>query len=101
MELGSDFIAEVRIAWNSILWIAAPPANPDTSRFFDSQRFSSTSSCSSGGSADSIVNEHDNADLEAFSGPVILRVSGAQHGNVQRLEPEFALDPEARWALFS
>jgi len=95
MELGSDFIADTRVAW--IRYFGAirnhqkssggqTPHLPRVVQFW--------------GTEDSIVRESDNADLEAFSGPVIIRVSGAQHSNLHRLEPEYAADPEARWALF-
>ena len=92
VALGSHFIADIRIAWirhfgnlqNASLGSTA--SVPHVVQFW--------------GENDSIVNEKDNADLEAFSGKVIRRISGAQHGNLQRLEPEYVSDPESRWTLF-
>jgi hypothetical protein len=91
--VGSDFIADVRIAWI---------------RHFGELYGQSDNSSGIGpphvvqfwGTRDSLVTESDNADLEAFSGPVIERVTGAQHGNLNRLEAAFTDDPESRWALF-
>jgi pimeloyl-ACP methyl ester carboxylesterase len=88
--LGSDFIADVRIAWiRHFGMLSATPGRirPRVVQFW--------------GTADSVVKEEDNADLEAFSGPVLERVSGAKHGDLQRLDKEHAPDPSARWSLFS
>jgi pimeloyl-ACP methyl ester carboxylesterase len=84
---GSDFIADVRIAWIRYFGEhdAATPL-PRVVQFW--------------GTRDSVVTEQDNADLEAFSGPVVERVSDATHGDLQMVDPDHAADPTARWALF-
>jgi pimeloyl-ACP methyl ester carboxylesterase len=90
--LGSDFIADVRIAWIRHF-----------GQFQDDDKSRSGSMpkvVQFWGTKDTIVSETDNADLEAFSGPVVIRVSGATHGNLYRLEPNFVNDVESRWALF-
>jgi pimeloyl-ACP methyl ester carboxylesterase len=92
LAFGSDFIADVRIAWIRFFGelqtraTRGGPAPPRVVQFW--------------GTRDSVVTERDNADLEAFSGPVIERVADAPHGDLPRLEPEFAPDPQARWAIF-
>lgn len=94
LALGSDFIADVRIAWirhfgflYKRLRESPQPAPPRVVQFW--------------GRDDSIVTEADNADIEAFSsGPVIVKISGAKHGDLNRLEEHFAPDPAGRWALF-
>lgn len=85
---GSDFIADVRISWIRHFGdLARSGRAPRVVQFW--------------GTEDSVVTEDDNADLKAFSGEdVLVRVAGAQHGNLQRLEPSFTADPAARWALF-
>ncbi len=93
LALGSDFIADVRIAW--IRHFGAL-----YKRMVESRQSVPPRVVQFWGTKDSIVTEHDNSDLEAFSGPVIVRVSGAKHGNLNRLEKPFADDPESRWALF-
>ena len=94
MFLGSDFIANVRIAWirhlgklHSIDNASASAAIsvPHVVQFW--------------GAKDSIVTKMDNADLEAFGGNV-QELHGADHGSLHRLEKEFADDPEARWKIF-
>jgi pimeloyl-ACP methyl ester carboxylesterase len=89
MEFGSDFIADIRIAWIRYFGSLRDSKNvvPHVVQFW--------------GTKDSIVNEDDNADLQAFSGQVTVRISGAEHDDLQRLESQFAADSEARWALFS
>lgn len=86
---GADFIADVRIAWIRYFGELNASANrrpPRVVQFW--------------GTKDSFVTERDNADLEAFSGPVIERVSDATHGDLPLLDPVHAPDPAARWALF-
>lgn len=91
LALGSDFIADVRIAWiRHFGKLADGDAHgrlPRVVQFW--------------GTEDSVVQAKDNADLEAFNGPVVVQVPGARHGDLQRLEPEFAQDPAARWKLFN
>jgi pimeloyl-ACP methyl ester carboxylesterase len=83
-QVGSDFIADSRIAWirhfGALQALAADDPNtqiPLVVQFWGTQ--------------DSVVTEHDNADLEAFSGPVLIRVPGASHRNLQRLETEYTV----------
>lgn len=91
--LGSGFIADIRIAW--IRHFGAlyqrmkelPEAfPPKVVQFW--------------GTSDSIVTKNDNADIRAFSGLVIENVSGAKHGDLNRLERDYTQDPQARWELF-
>ena len=88
LAYGSDFIADTRIAWiryfaklsnNLITQNATNISMPEVVQFW--------------GTEDSTVSEQDNADLEAFSGNVIERISGATHGNLIRLEKEFTNTP--------
>jgi pimeloyl-ACP methyl ester carboxylesterase len=87
---GSDFIADVRIAWIRYfgeLYASPGRVRPRVVQFW--------------GTKDSVVTERDNADLEAFSGPVIERVPAAKHGDLPRLDQAHAADPVGRWTLFS
>ena len=93
VALGSDFVADIRIAWirhfGSLIQSHGNPthsAAPHVVQFW--------------GTEDSIVTERDNADLEAFNGPVLVRVSGATHGDLNRLDLRSTPDPASRWALF-
>lgn len=89
LTFGSDFIADIRIAWIRYfgeLNARAESQPPRVVQFW--------------GTEDSVVKEEDNADLEAFSGPVIERVPGARHADLPRLELEYAADPAARWMLY-
>lgn len=92
LAFGSDFIADTRIAWIRHFgkWSGDTNARPTHKPPYVVQFW---------GTVDSIVKEKDNADLEAFAGPVVVRVPGAEHGNLQRLEAEFTEDPASRWAL--
>jgi pimeloyl-ACP methyl ester carboxylesterase len=93
MASGSDFIADTRIAWLRFFgqWSTSSATQPTRTppRIFQYW-----------GTVDSIVKETDNADLEAFSGQVLIHVPGANHGDLQRLEPEYSSDASARWSLF-
>ena len=82
MIMGSEFIAETRLAW--IRHFAAAPKVPTVVQFW--------------GTADQIVSAQDNADLEAFGGRVV-RLTGADHDNPMRIDAPYASDPQARWAL--
>jgi hypothetical protein len=89
--LGSDFVADLRIAWiryfDELNSPGARHAAPRIVQFWGTQ--------------DSLVTADDNADLEAFSGdPVLVRIPGATHGHLQRLEAQYAEDPAARWAQY-
>lgn len=88
MAHGSDFIIDTRIAWVRYFAKLAHSGSlvPRVVQFW--------------GVKDSVVNENDNADLEAFSGKVVERVPDAQHGDLIRLEEEFTSTPELRWKLF-
>ncbi len=94
MAFGSDFIADTRIAWLRFFgqWSTsrATQPTPTPPRIFQYW-----------GTVDSIVKKSDNADLEAFSGQVLIDVPEAEHGNLQRLESEYTSDASARWSLFS
>ena len=84
---GSDFIADTRIAWiRHFGQLARNGGVPKVVQFW--------------GTRDSVVTESDNADLMSFSGDVEVRIPDARHRDVQRLEPEYATDPGARWATF-
>jgi hypothetical protein len=87
---GSDFIADVRIAW--IRYFGQRNAAPDSGPPPHIVQFWGTS--------DSVVTQKDNADLEAFSGPVVETINNATHGDLPRLDPDHAPDRAARWALF-
>jgi len=93
LALGSDFIADTRIAWIRHFgkWSGDASDRPANEPPYVVQFW---------GTADSMVKEGDNADLDAFAGPVVVRIPGAEHGNLQRLEAEFTEDPASRWALF-
>jgi pimeloyl-ACP methyl ester carboxylesterase len=86
--LGSAFIADTRIAWIRLFGRLNRTSKgpPQVVQFW--------------GTEDSVVNEADNADLAAFSGPVLTRIPGAKHSNIRRLEPGFAADPASRWLQF-
>jgi pimeloyl-ACP methyl ester carboxylesterase len=99
MALGSDFIADIRIAWIRHFGVLQDQLT-EQPPLADRPRVSVPRIVQFWGTADSVVAEHDNADLEAFSGPVIERISGAKHGDLHRLEPEFAAHPDARWEIF-
>lgn len=83
MAAGSDFISDTRIAWLRFFgrWSTTSESQPTPTppRIFQYW-----------GTVDSIVKEKDNADLEAFSGEVLVRVPGAKHSDLQRLEPEYS-----------
>lgn len=88
MAYGSDFIIDTRIAWVRYFATLGHKGSlvPRVVQFWGDQ--------------DSVVNEDDNADLEAFSGKVIERVADAKHGDLIRLEKEYTNSPEIRWGLF-
>jgi pimeloyl-ACP methyl ester carboxylesterase len=92
LAFGSDFIADTRIAWIRHFgrWSSDGKDRPTYEPPYVVQFW---------GTVDSIVKERDNADLDAFAGPVIVRVPGAKHGDLQRLESQFTEDPASRWAL--
>lgn len=92
-QVGSDFIADTRIAWI---------------RYFGELQSSSIHNPSViipkvtqfWGTQDSVVTESDNSDLEAFSGPVLIRIQGANHRNLQQLDPPYTTTGDARWEKF-
>ena len=87
LQLGSDFIADIRIGWiRHFGRLAAEGGVPQVVQFWGTQ--------------DSVVTQADNTDLAAFNGDVVVQVPDAQHANLQRLEERFTADPAARWALF-
>lgn len=94
MIWGSDFIADTRIAWIRFFgqWSAGSTSQPTPTPPKVFQYW---------GTVDSIVKKSDNADLEAFSGQILIDVPEAEHGNLQRLESEYTSDASARWSLFS
>lgn len=85
--VGSDFIADTRIAWIRHFGQRRQEGQPvpHIVQFWGNQ--------------DSVVTRNDNADLEAFAGPVVEEIAGATHANLIRLDNEIA-DPEARWAIY-
>ena len=90
LAVGSDFIADIRIAWiryfGELNNEGSTKVAPRVVQYW--------------GRGDSIITEDDNADIQAFSGPVVVRVSGADHGDLQRLEPEYVDDIRARWEIY-
>jgi len=97
MIRGSDFIADIRIAWIRFFGelrnnLGASESGNDRPRPPHIVQF--------WGTEDSVVTSKDNSDLAAFSGDVLKVVPGATHGNLQRLEPDFTNDPGGRWTTF-
>ncbi|ABM04291.1 conserved hypothetical protein [Psychromonas ingrahamii 37] len=88
MAYGSDFVVDTRISWVRYFAKLARDKKP-TPRVVQFW-----------GDQDSVVNEKDNADLEAFSGNVLERVADAKHADLIRFEPEYTSVPKQRWKLF-
>lgn len=87
---GSDFIADIRIAWiryfGELNNVGSTKVSPRVVQYW--------------GTSDSTITKNDNADIGAFNDLIVIDVPGAKHGDLQRLESKHVADSDARWELF-
>lgn len=81
---GSSYITNLRIQWI---------------RHFDALGGSAPIVVQLLGTRDEIVTSHDSVDIEQFPSGFYIEIPEATHGDLHRLDPAYASDPDGRYVL--
>ena len=96
--LGSDFVTNLRIDWIRHFSALSGQWPVDTTEA-GGQRTRIPLVVQLLGDEDGILSREDSKDVLAFTNSHYIEIASATHGNLYRLEPTYAPDPDARYAV--